>query len=135
MNLPQGNFVNVSGVDATDGAEVVFVWRREKGTEVYDLLGSGHVVGADAAVRPPGILTGQFSVTFLLPPGCSVDDVFVTDDKNSKDPLPGVTVTPCGSILGGQPEILLPPSGGFALRADTTQNQHSGQVSMSSQRS
>jgi len=131
MNLPQGNFVNVSGVDATEGAKVVFVWRREKGTEVYTLLGSGHVVDAACPGRPPGISVGQFSVTFLLPPGCSVDDVFVTDDRNNKDHLPGVIVTPCGSTADTPPS----PFDAVALHADAPQkNVHSGSVLISSQR-
>jgi hypothetical protein len=136
MNLPQGNFVNVSGVDATDGAKVVYVWRRDKGPEVYTLLGSGHVVGAIGSARPPGISTGQFSVTFLLPLGCSVDDVFVTDDKNGKDHLPDVTVTPCWNVSGVQPANIVSPTDALALHADDTQSpSQSGPVLMSSQRS
>src|SRR5580704_2491716 len=98
MNLTQGTFINVSGTDPNDGAKIVFVWCRDKGLEDYALLGSGHVVGAIG--RPPGILVGQFSVTFLLPPGCSADDVFVTDDTNGKEHLRGVTVTPCMGLPG-----------------------------------
>ena len=93
MNRAQGVFVNASGIDTNDGAKIIFVWCRNKGPEDYALLRSGHVVGAIG--RPPGIAAGQFSVTFLLPPGCALDDVFVTDDKNGDQRLPGVTVTPC----------------------------------------
>lgn len=95
VHSPHGRFVNASGVDPDEGANIVFVWCRNKGPEDYVLLGSGHVVRAVGSARPPGILAGQFSVTFLLPPGCSEEDVFVTDDKNGKERLPDVKVTPC----------------------------------------
>lgn len=104
MGLPQGQFVNVSGIDPHDGAKIVFVWCPNKGLENYALLGSGHVVGALASVLPPGIAAGQFSVTFLLPPGCDAEDVFVTDDVSGKQHLPDVTVTPCS----GSSEIRSP---------------------------
>lgn len=91
------NFVNVSGIDSNDGATIVFVWCRDKGPGDFALLGSGHVVGHHPS--PPGIRAGQFSVTFLLPPGCSVEDVFVTDDKSGNQHLTGVTVTPCAGAL------------------------------------
>jgi hypothetical protein len=96
-----GGFVNVSGIDPNDGAKIVFVWCRDpdKGPDDSRLVGSGHVVGPDAP-RPPGISVGQFSVTFPLSPGCSADDIVVTDDKTGKDYLPGVTVTPCSAIAG-----------------------------------
>ena len=97
-NLTQRAFVNVSGIDPNDGAKIVFVWCRGKGPEDYALLGSGHVVGAIG--RPPGIQAGQFSVTFLLPSGCSADDVFVTDDKIGNEHLRGVTITPCLGVPG-----------------------------------
>jgi hypothetical protein len=108
MNRPQGTFVNVSGIDPNDGAKIVFVWCRDKGLEHYALLGSGHVVGA--IDRPPGIPIGQFSVTFLLPPGCSADDVLVTDDKNGTDRLRGVTVTPCLGVPGFRSEGTATPA-------------------------
>jgi hypothetical protein len=98
MHLPAGAFCNVSGVDPNDGAKIVFVWHRDKGPEDYVLLGSGHVVGAIG--RPPGIQTGQFSVTFPLPPACSADDIVVTDNMSGKEALPGVTVTPCSPVSG-----------------------------------
>jgi len=101
MHLPPGPFFNVSGIDSNDGAKIVFVWCRDpdKGPDDSRLVGSGHVVGADAP-RPPGISVGQFSVTLPLPPGCSADDIVVTDDKTGKDYLPNVTVTPCLVIAG-----------------------------------
>ncbi len=95
MNLPQQVFVNVSGIDPNDGANIVFAWCRNKGPEDYVLLGSGHIVNIPANARRPGIRAGQYSVTFLLPPGISVDDVFVTDDKSGSERLTGVTVTEC----------------------------------------
>jgi hypothetical protein len=118
MNLPQETFFNVSGIDLNDGAKIVFVWSRDKGPEDYVLLGSGHVVGAIG--RPPGILIGQFSVTFLLPPGCSADDVFVTDDKNGEEHLRGVTVTPCLGVPGFRSEGTAIP----AVRAGATNAPH-----------
>jgi len=102
MNLPQQVFVNVSGIDPNDGATIVFAWCRNKGPEDYMLLGSGHIVDVPANARPPGIRDGQYSVTFLLPPGCSVDDVFVTDDKSGSKRLPDVTIT-AGSGTPGSP--------------------------------
>jgi len=92
MILPQQNFVNVSGIDPNNGARIVFVWCRNKGPADYMLLGSGHVVDVPSHARPPGIQAGQYSVTFLLPPECSVDEVFVTDDKSGSDRLTGVTL-------------------------------------------
>jgi hypothetical protein len=97
MNL-EGAFCNVSGVDPNDGAKIVFVWRRGKSPGDHELLGSGHVVGAMG--RPPGIQIGQYSITFPLPPGCSPDDLVVTDDTSGKEQLPGVTVTPCSPMPG-----------------------------------
>jgi hypothetical protein len=107
MNAPQGTFVNVSGIDPNDGAKIVFVWCRDKGPEDYALLGSGHVVGAIG--RPLGIQAGQFSITLLLPSGCSTDDVFVTDDKIGKEHLRGVTVTPCSGVSGFRSEATATP--------------------------
>jgi hypothetical protein len=92
MSLPQQIFVNVSGIDANADASMVFVWSNKKGAEDHVLVGSGHIVNVPAHARPPGIQAGQFSVTFLLPPGCSADDVFVTDDKNGDERLTGVRV-------------------------------------------
>jgi hypothetical protein len=63
-----------------------------------------------AVGRPPGILVGQFSVTFLLPPGCSADDVFVTDDTKGKEHLRGVTVTPCLGVPGFRSEDTATPA-------------------------
>ena len=109
MDLSQGTFVNVSGIDANDGAKIVFVWCRDKGPEDYALLVSGHVVGAVGGGRPPGVAVGQFSVTFLLPPGCSAADIFVTDDKNGNEHLLGVAVTPCLGVSGFQSEGTITP--------------------------
>jgi hypothetical protein len=95
MHPPHGRFVNVSGVDRDESANIVFVWCRNKGPEDYILLGSGHVVRAAESARPPGIVFGQFSVTFLLPSGCAEEDVFVTDDKSGKACLPEINVMPC----------------------------------------
>jgi hypothetical protein len=118
MNAPQGTFVNVSGIDPNDGAKIVFVWCRDKGPEDYVLLGSGHVVGAIG--RPPGIQEGQFSVTFLLPSGCSTDDIFVTDDKIGKEHLRGVAITPCLGVPGFPSDGTATPVG----HAGTTKASH-----------
>jgi len=118
MNHTQGTFVNASGIDPNDGAKVVFVWCRDKGPEDYALLGSGHVVGAIG--RPPGIEVGQFSVTFLLPSGCSTDDIFVTDDKIGKEHLRGVTITPCLGVPGFRSEGTATP----AARAGAANASH-----------
>lgn len=99
MNLPRENFFNVSGIDPNHGAEIVFAWCRDPELDHCALLGSGNVVGSNS-VRPPGVVAGQFSVTFLLPPGCREDEVFVTDDKNGKEHLPGVTLTACSGVSG-----------------------------------
>lgn len=108
-------FVNVSGIDLNDGASIVFAWCRNKGPEDYLLLGSGHIVDVPAHARPPGIQHGQYSVTFLLPSGCSVDDVFVTDDKSASERLTGVTVTAglghSGIPLNEAPAVANDPAG------------------------
>lgn len=121
-----GAFFNVSGIDPNDGAKIVSVWCRDsraKGPDNYVLLGSGHVVDAGGCAPPPGISVGQFSVTFALPYGCSADDIVVTDDKNSKEPLPDVTVTPClvsgasrsgGTIARGGPAAPVGTANPFA---------------------
>lgn len=91
-----GAFLNVSGIDPNDGAKSVFVWCRAEGQNSYALVGSGLVLGG-GDVLPPGIQAGQFSVTFMLPPGCSSDSVVVTDDKHGNDFLAGVTITHCST--------------------------------------
>jgi hypothetical protein len=93
-----GAFFNVSGIDPHDGAKLVFVWSRGRGALKGAFLGSGHVVGAVGCGRPPGISVGQFSITFLLPEGCSPSDIVVTSDVGDGEYLCGVTVTPCSKI-------------------------------------
>lgn len=132
MNLLQGTFANASGIDPNDGVKTVFVWCHDKGPADYSLLASGHVVGAVASARPPGVPAGQFSVTFLLPPGCSAEDVFVTDDKNGKDHLCGVTITPCLGVSGFRSEGSVTP----AVRAPATNGSpQTGHIVMARQRS
>jgi hypothetical protein len=106
MNLPQQVFVNVSGIDPNDGATIVFAWCRNKGPEDYVLLGSGHIVNIPAHARPHGIRAGQYSVTFLLPPGSSADDVFVTDDKSGSERLTGVTIAASRGNSGAPLEVI-----------------------------
>jgi len=120
MNLPRGTFADASGIDPNDGAKIVFIWCRDRGPEDYCLLGSGHVVGAVGSARPPGVPAGQFSVTFLLPPGCSVEDVFVTDDKNGEDHLRGVTIKPCLGVPGFRSEASVTS----AVRTQATNGSH-----------
>jgi hypothetical protein len=110
------NFVNVSGVDHNEGASVVFVWCRQKDEGDHALLGAGHVVRGAPNSRPPGVLAGQFCVTLPLAAGCSVDDIFVTDDVRGMERVRGILVSACvtrsGSPLhetasgaAGRPEI------------------------------
>lgn len=92
MNSGKQAYVNVSGTDLNEGAAKVFVWSGVR-TENQVLLGSGHVVGVTG--RPPGIQVGQYCLTFILPPECSVDEIFVTDDTDDEGRLTGVIVTRC----------------------------------------
>ena len=104
-----GNFFNVSGIDRNDGARIVFVWCRSTGSDDYARLGTGHIVGAEGGYIPPGVTAGQYSVTFPLPYGCSAGNIVVTDDKNGKEFLPDVTVIPCLTSWGVQPEPTIVP--------------------------
>jgi len=97
-------FVNVSGIDHNEDANVVFVWYRRKEAGDHALLGAGHVVGAAPDSRPPGVLAGQFSVTLPLPAGCSVDDVFVTDDARGLERVRGILVSACVTRSGPLPQ-------------------------------
>jgi hypothetical protein len=91
-------YFNVSGVDQSEDAETVFV-RSRNGDPDNDIhLGSGCVVGKGLLL--PGIQVGEFSVTFLLPDGCSADSVVVSRDKSGADLLSGVTLTRC--LIGSE---------------------------------
>ncbi len=96
MNISGEVFYNASGIDLDDRAKRVFVWHIRQPDD-YVLLGSGHLVGALG--RPKGILAGQFSVTFPLPPGCAQNELAVTDDANGKTHLPGVIVRRCSTVF------------------------------------
>ena len=100
-------FFRVSGIDANEGAKIVYVWCRLEAQGSPLLVGSGHIVSAGVS-RPPGIQLGQFSVTFLLPPGCSADSITVTDDTNGKAFLPDVTVIDCSTSVGSQLGVAAP---------------------------
>jgi hypothetical protein len=102
-------FFRASGIDANDGAKVVFVWCRSEAQGSPLLVGSGHIVSAGVSL-PPGIRLGQFSVTFLLPPGYSADNVVVTDDTDGKIFLPDVTVTDCSTSVGAHLGVAAPHS-------------------------
>jgi hypothetical protein len=95
VNLPANDFCNASGLNPNNGAKIVFVWHY-RGPCDYVPLGSGHVV--DAVGRPPGIRVGQYSVTFPLPPGCSADEIVVTDDTGVAHLLSAI-VRPCSAVL------------------------------------
>ena len=88
-------YFNVSGVDQSEDAKDVFIRHRNRNPEGDILLGSGRVVSAGGCGLLPGIQVGQFSVTFLLPEGCSADNIIVSRDKDGKDLLSGVTLTRC----------------------------------------
>ena len=90
-----GEYFNVSGIDQYEGAENVFVRCRNGDPEGDILLGSGRVVGVGGCSLLPGIQVGQFSITFLLPDGCSADNIVVSRDKSGKELLSGVTITRC----------------------------------------
>jgi hypothetical protein len=90
-----GAYFNVSGVDRCEGASTVFVRYRNGDPESDALLGSGRVIGVGGCSLLPGIQIGQFSVTFLLPDGCSVDNIIVSRDRSGKELLSDVTVTRC----------------------------------------
>jgi hypothetical protein len=104
-----GTLFKVSGIDPNDGVRIVFVWCRDEGFDNYALLGSGHVVAAGGVGLPPGISVGQFSVTFLLPYGRSASSIVVTDDKNGKEFLHDVIVTPCSVPAAFQPGVTVAP--------------------------
>jgi hypothetical protein len=91
-----GTLFRASGIDANEGAKSVYVWYHDKGSDKYSLLGSGHISASGEAI--PGTEVRQYSVAFLLPYGSSVDGVVVTDDKNPKDFLHGVTVGPASGL-------------------------------------
>jgi hypothetical protein len=124
MNLPQQTFVNISGIDRNDGAAIVFVWCQKKGPEDFALLGSGHVLSLPASARPPGIEAGQFSVTILLPLDCSVDDLFVTDDKSGEERLTGVTMTPCVALSDARRDDSLFSRNDHSARIQTGDSAH-----------
>ena len=96
MKVQANAFCNASGLDLNTRAKIVFVWHYRSPND-YVPLGSGNVV--DAFGRPPGIQVGQYSVTFPLPPGCSPDEIVVTDDASDKGHLPSAIVRPCSALL------------------------------------
>jgi hypothetical protein len=107
-------YFNVSGVDQYEGAENVFVRCRNGGPDGDILLGSGRVVGVGGGSLLPGVQVGQFSITLLLPDGCSADNIVVSRDKSGKELLADVTITRCliraearsgGTIIPGNSPI------------------------------
>lgn len=69
-------YFSVSGVDPNEGAEIAFVRCRGKDPASCEPL--------------PGVQVGQFSIAFLLPDGCSADNIVATHDKSGKGLLSGV---------------------------------------------
>ncbi|MBB3771985.1 hypothetical protein FHS55_002594 [Angulomicrobium tetraedrale] len=108
-------FFRASGIDTNAGANNVFVWCRLNGQDSHVLVGSGHVVPA-GSVFPPGIKAGQFSVVFPLPFDSSSETIIVTDDKDGKNRLPGVSIMPCviragaGRAMTAAPAVLSVPA-------------------------
>jgi hypothetical protein len=89
----------ISGVDPNPDARDVFVWYHSKVTGEYTLLGTGRIVGAGSSSAPPGILTGQYTVTASLASDLSPSNICVTDDKSGQEFLSDFTVSP-GFISG-----------------------------------
>ncbi len=127
-----GALFRVSGIDANEGAEVVFVWCRNQSSHGHTLLGSGHVVRADGRGLPNGISSGQFSVTFPLPLGCSAADIVVSDDKSGMEFLTDVSLTACSVLVALQSGLTTSPAS--PMRADATPASNrlatNGQVGM-----
>jgi hypothetical protein len=92
-----GAYFTASGVCTNKKARMVFVWCADKSCDARLLIGSGHTVNPDVCYVPPGIRNGQFRVTFILPDGCSEEDVIVTDDNSDGAALTGITVKPCST--------------------------------------
>lgn len=90
------SFFRASGVDLDVTATIAFVWCRVEGQDGNNLLGSGHIIG-EGGLLPPGIQVGQFSVSFILPSDCDIENVRVTDNGSSKNFLTDVTIVPCTS--------------------------------------
>ncbi len=109
------NYLSVSGVDPNEGATTVYVWRRDQAAkEGRVLLSTAPLVPAEQAARLPGIQPGEFRVTFPAPAGCSVRDILVTDDLKKEEPLPNVTVVPCGaSAVSARPDGKKSGASGF----------------------
>ena len=76
-------YFEVSGIASSVGAQLAYVWCRAGGGDGYTLVGSGHVVGADA-ILPPGIKAGQFAIAIRLPADGAVETIGVTDDSAAK---------------------------------------------------
>jgi hypothetical protein len=114
-----GAFFQVSGIVSNEDARTVFVWCRDKISNDAVLLGTGHVAGAGGCFIPPGVPIGQFRVTFLLPSRNSAADLIVTADRDGKELLPDVTVTPCRVSAGSWSGLTI-PLGGPSAPADTT---------------
>ncbi len=100
----RNDIFKVTGLDPKEGASVVFVWSHDRVSNELMLLGAGHTVGIDT-VRPVGIETGQFAVTFLLPQNCTKEGIIVTGDKEGKQIIPRINLTACFLPNGTEPRI------------------------------
>ena len=112
-----GAYFNVSGVDQSEDARTIFVRYRNENPGSDILLGSGRVVGKGLLL--PGIQVGQFSITFLLPDGCSADRIVVSRDKSGTELLSDVTLIRClidadacsgGTIIPDNPPMRTGPT-------------------------
>ena len=92
-------YFEVSGIASSVGAQLAYVWCRAGGGDGYTLVGSGHVVGADA-ILPPGIKAGQFAIAIRLPADGVVETIAVTDDVGGGDLVPDVSVIECPAPAG-----------------------------------
>ncbi|MDI9847744.1 hypothetical protein QM467_06715 [Rhodoblastus sp. 17X3] len=91
-----GSLYAVKGVDLREGAKTVFVWRRLDAEPKFSLLGSGAISRPQAAANQSA--AGAFSVTIMLPDGCSHNDVVVTDDVATDEFLPNVSLVPAVKV-------------------------------------
>jgi hypothetical protein len=88
-------YFNVSGIEQNEDTETVFIRYRNGDPDDDIFLGAGRVVGVGGCSLLPGIQAGQFSITFRLPDGGSVDNIVVSRDKNGTELLSDVTITRC----------------------------------------
>ncbi|MGF7160898.1 hypothetical protein FHS85_002529 [Rhodoligotrophos appendicifer] len=116
------DYYKATGVDDAKDANLVFVWSRDRVSSEPMLLGAGYAVRADV-VRPNGIKSGQFAITFSLPETCRRDDIFVTSDRAGDVVLSGAEISACSVPRGTQAPMML--SGAAAVHAADALVSHS----------